>query len=460
MSDQVHWSEGLFLQPQHLQAMQRMLLDRFSAERRLGWPYPYGLIESKLAPGAIEDQKVRFSRLSAILPSGLYVNFTEDSDLPVPNFRHAFESNDPFVVCLGVPLWRANRPNAGEREAGANGRPGPLYRVDQVQLNDENSGDNPQPVELRRINARLLLEDDDQTDLEVIPLLRIMHTSRREPALDPDFIAPCLLLSASEALRAMVRDLAGKVDKARKDLIALMAREKFNADAMQARQFANALRLRTLMRYAAALPQLVQAPAITPFEVYLELGRLLGELDALRPADAAPATPSYDHLSPRAGFRELSHRIGAHLHWEIEPQVLEVPFVAAPDGRTRQAVLKPEHLALPNDYFLAVRTGQDPATVAATVEARNRFKLTTRNLVNQPKAGVRLSKADPLPAGLRGGAGVTYFRIARNDDSAEVWELVKKEQELAATWAGIQTSDFQLTLCMTLPDGVSATVKP
>ena len=33
---QVHWHEGLFLQPHHLEAMQRHLLDRLAADHRLG----------------------------------------------------------------------------------------------------------------------------------------------------------------------------------------------------------------------------------------------------------------------------------------------------------------------------------------------------------------------------------------------------------------------------------------
>ena len=44
-----------------------------------------------------------------------------------------------------------------------------------MELADENTGENPKPVLIRRVNARLLLENEDRSDLEVIPLLRIVR---------------------------------------------------------------------------------------------------------------------------------------------------------------------------------------------------------------------------------------------------------------------------------------------
>jgi predicted component of type VI protein secretion system len=51
----IHWYEGLFLQPQHLQAMQRDLIDRVAVERRLHLPFPYGVVESDLSRDALEN---------------------------------------------------------------------------------------------------------------------------------------------------------------------------------------------------------------------------------------------------------------------------------------------------------------------------------------------------------------------------------------------------------------------
>jgi len=41
----VHWHEGLFLQPHHLQAYSRDVMEGGWRERKLAWAYTYGVIE-------------------------------------------------------------------------------------------------------------------------------------------------------------------------------------------------------------------------------------------------------------------------------------------------------------------------------------------------------------------------------------------------------------------------------
>ena len=45
---------------------------------------------------------------------------------------------------------------------------------------DENTGENYKPVQHRRVNARLLLDDEDRSDLDVIPLLRVTRAAGEE----------------------------------------------------------------------------------------------------------------------------------------------------------------------------------------------------------------------------------------------------------------------------------------
>ena len=74
INGEVHWHEGLFLQPHHLQTMQRALNERLGDERRLVWAYPYGLIESVLSTDVLENMIIQFERLRVVMPSGLEVD--------------------------------------------------------------------------------------------------------------------------------------------------------------------------------------------------------------------------------------------------------------------------------------------------------------------------------------------------------------------------------------------------
>src|SRR5579862_7372880 len=121
----VHWHEGLFLQPHHLQSMQHYLLDRFGLERKLSITFSHGVIDMKLSADALENMLVRFDRLRVVMPSGLEVNFPENADLASLDIKQAFEgSSTPFTVSLALPLWYPTRANTVDPAAGNTGGAG------------------------------------------------------------------------------------------------------------------------------------------------------------------------------------------------------------------------------------------------------------------------------------------------------------------------------------------------
>src|SRR3989440_12464466 len=271
----VHWHEGLFIQPHHFQVMQRQLIEQSIGERRLAFPYPYGLIDAKISADALENMLVRFDRLRVVMPSGLEVNVPETAELPALDIKQAFASGSgSFGISIAVPLWYAGRGDSIESNGKDDWRTKRIYRVAEIQSTDENTGENPQPLMVRRINARLLLDDDDRTDMEVLPLIRISHATGEGvglPKQDPSFIPACFVLSGSPGLRDLVRDLSNQGGASRKELVIQITRGGFTVDTMRGVQFEHMLRVRTLTRFAARLPQMVMAPGITPFAVYLEL---------------------------------------------------------------------------------------------------------------------------------------------------------------------------------------------
>src|SRR5258705_11400351 len=112
---QVHWHEGLFLQPHHLQAMQRSLLEQSIGERKLAFAFPYGLIDAKISADALENMLVRFDRLRVVMPNGLEVGVADNAELPALDIKQAFASGGGVVgISIGGPLWFAQRGNSIE----------------------------------------------------------------------------------------------------------------------------------------------------------------------------------------------------------------------------------------------------------------------------------------------------------------------------------------------------------
>src|SRR5215467_7817090 len=187
MSMKIHWQEGLFLQPHHLQRMQKGVEDGLASERHLAWPYPSGVIEARLNRPALANKRVTFDKLRAIMPSGIEVNYPDAAELPSLDIAQIFSrGSGSFVVNLAVPLWQNTRantvPDKGDTRAKL------LYRIGVTECVDENTGENPKEIQIRKLNARLTLPQDDPTDMEVLPLLRVVRATgddTGQPKEDP-----------------------------------------------------------------------------------------------------------------------------------------------------------------------------------------------------------------------------------------------------------------------------------
>ena len=454
MSLHIHWAEGLFLQPHHLQRAQHSVAEGIRAERQLSWPYPWGVIEARLSRDELENMRVRFERLRLIMPSGLEVSFPDNSDLPTLDIRQAFsKGTGSFGVMLGVPLWQPGRGNTFPLGQPVDPRVKLLYRVAETECADENSGENPKLLQVRRINARLMLEQEETSDMEVLPLLRIVRATGEEvglPREDNEYVAPCLVLTGSPVLREMVRDLSAQVEASRKELIVQMTRGGFSLEQIRGLQIEQMMRLRTLNRFSGRLPALVNAPNISPFNYYLELRDLLGELCAQQPDRDAFDVPDYNHESPYLCFRELCERIRGFLRGAVAASYLKVPF--KDDQGKLTATLTDEHFSRPTAYFLAIKTKIDPTALAAYVVDADRFKLMPLSLADRAIRGIELKEERHPPLELPAASDLHYFRL-EHSVSARMWQQVQAEKAAAIRWrsAELDWTDVSFTLYMTMP---------
>ena len=122
-----------------------------------------------------------------------------------------------------------------------------IYKVSEIQRTDENTGENQQPMMIRRLNARLILDEDDHTDLETVPLLRIAHATGQDVGTarqEPGYIPPCLIVGGSSSLRERLRDLSNQVQASRSTLVQQITAGGFSIDQMRGVQFEQAMRLR------------------------------------------------------------------------------------------------------------------------------------------------------------------------------------------------------------------------
>ncbi|MHC4526848.1 MAG: type VI secretion system baseplate subunit TssK, partial [Planctomycetota bacterium] len=161
-------------------------------------------------------------------------------------------------------------------------------------------------------------------------------------------------------------------------------------------------------------------------------------------------TANYDHDHPAVAFSDVCTKIRALIKGVVQARFLKVGFTMAPDENILVADLSEEVLTLPNEYFLAIKTKQDPSELAKLVLDRDKFKLMPRSLASQRVFGVQLAQELYPPVELPAQVGLHYFRVMRGE-SKRLWERVQQDKSLAVRWPGIESSDFEVTLYMTVP---------
>ena len=449
---QIHWHEGLFLQPHHFQLMQRDFLEQMHGQHRLIASYPYGVIEARVAIDALADFRLHFDLLRVLMPGGQEVRVPDNADLPDLHLKPLLAGSPAgATIHLALPVWHNKRANALEVGPQADVRAKLLYRVVTEEVADENTGANPQSMLVRRLNARLLHEHDDRTDLETVPVLRVMlgvGENVGQSRLDPDYIPPSLFLQSSARLFELVRNLVDQVQASHRELLAQMNRASLSLATMHGQQFEQVLRLRTLSRFSARLPALLRASShVAPFQWYLELRELLGELQALKLGQESFDIPGYDHEDLHHSFNELANKVRVILKSAVTATYTKIEFRKEADFYA--ATLTEEQFSTPVDYLLVIETKQDITAVRQLVQDANRFKFMPRSLAKITVFGAVLEEAFP-PHFLPSHPGLHYFRILR-DKSDKICPRIKTEKQIGVRWPGYAESDFQLALYLILP---------
>ena len=446
----MHWHEGLFLQPHHLQIMQRRFQTEIRTARSLLAPNAFGVVEGKLSHDDLADGRIRFERLQVIMPSGQEIRFPEEANLPSLDVRPVMARGAGLlVVSLAVPLWAKNRANSFRIGEPPDPRIKLLYiPTEAPELADENSGENFQSVYLRKINARLFLPGEDDSDMECLPLLRIMRSVGEDagkPRQDPDYVPPVLLLRSSPTLHDLVRELTAQLNASREQLRIKVTTGGLGLEV----KWEITTRLMILNRTCASLTGLVEIGALPPGEVYLRLRELLGELLALHPGEKSFETQPYNHLDPLPVFRELDRKIRSEITVSAPNQPLKVVFSGSP-GLLR-ATLEAQHLDKPTGYYLGVKTRVDRTKLALYLTDAVKFKLMPSSSEQIQIRGVELKEQNYPPLELPAQNDLHYFSLVPASNPRR-WEQVKQDKAISLVWnqAEFDLSDANFTLYMTL----------
>jgi type VI secretion system protein ImpJ len=441
----VHWYEGLFLRPQHLQAADRFWSEVTQKSHQWDAPYHYGLHSIEFSKEALGNHQFEVYELRARMRDGTLVSLESGQELDRVNVKDAvnraqataklqdaFNSSAEVTVYLAVPRLRMGRANVGNGEGGADAR----YLEAELPVQDESRGGNDQRLQFRQLNARLLLSTDDLAGYELLPIARIERATDREatPQLDETYIPPVLSTTAWPQLnRIFVRDIHDMVGKKIEVLSAQIKNRHIGLDARDPGDAERILMLSQLNAAYCTLAVLSFAQGVHPLVAYTELCRLVGQLSIFGPARKAESIPAYDHEDLYRVFWEIRRRIEALINAVRDYEYEQRYFVGV--GLGMQVSLEAKWFNSDWQWFVGVNKADLNALEcrdllsAGQLDGKLGSSRQVENLFTNRRAGVELTPVDRQIRALPSRSEWIYFEIPRRDSPA--WRDVQETQTLA-----------------------------
>lgn len=422
------WSEGMYLAPHHFQAQNRYFEDSVHFATSSLWNEAYGFAACQVDTDALRNGTVALLHARGMFEDGLTFDMPECDPLPEPRtITELFPPTaDQLTVCLAVPKWFPDGQNCSVEE---NGNATMRYRGAVQMLHDENTGRDEKPVRLGRKNIRLLLETEDKEDVLTLPVTRVMRDGGGHFAFDPDFIVPCVRLSASERLMKMLTRLVEILEE-KSAVISQeqqQAQGKFQA-GLSVRQVSQFWFLHAINSSLTPLRHMLLSKHGHPTEMFREMSRLAGALCTFG-LDSHPKTlPGYDHRNPDLCFNPLDEHIRRHLELVVPSQTISIPLKPA-DRYFYEGEIKDQRCLGRSRWILGIRSPIGEVDLIS--KTRQYVKVCSAKfvpeLVRRALPGLGLTHIQVPPAAVSAKVDSQYFTINR---SGPCWEHIMQTRNI------------------------------
>lgn len=438
----VHWYEGLFLRPHHLQANDRYWGELASASARWDNPYNYGIYDFQFSREALANHYLDVQVLKARMQDGTLVDLEfgskpdrvplkEEGGLSVP-LEEAFASETSLRVYLAIPKLKLGRENTGSGGPSAETR----YHERRTAVADESRGGHEQEIEFKELNARLLLSTQDLSGFELLPIAQIKRAAEGQatPEIDPDYIPPLLATNVWPELGAqIVRGLYDLIGQKIEVLSGQMVNRSMGRDSGDPGDLDRISMLEMLNEAYATLTVMTFAQCVHPLVIYTELCRLLGKLAIFTPERRIVDIPPYDHDDLARIFREIKLRIEQILLGLRDYEFEQRYFLGV--GLGMQVSLEPRWFHSNWEWCIGVKKGdlssQEVRQLLSpgVLDWKLGSSRQVENIFLRRSQGVELKPLERAIRALPASQEWIYFEVLQNDSPA--WRDVVETQTLA-----------------------------
>ncbi|MBQ5965083.1 type VI secretion system baseplate subunit TssK [Massilia sp. ZL223] len=425
--NKVVWSEGMLLQPQHLQQHDRYWQSQLESRVAALRPYGWGFSELKVDEHQLGLGKLALSACSGVLPDGTPFALPADDDLPLPLDVPAEARN--VAVVLALPL---RRHGVAEVTGGEGAENFARHRSTDYEVWDSNGLDNSALLQVGKLRLRLALASEVAHAYATLGVARVVERrADNRLVLDLEYCAPCLDFQAAPRLASFADELVGLLHQ-RGDLLGARLSQP---GALGAGEMSDFLMLQLLNRTEPLMAHLAGAGGVHPETLYQALVALAGELATFTdPGKRAAAYPVYRHDQLAESFAPVIADLRRALSAPMDNQAVPIPLDERQFG-IRVAVVPDRELLRAATFVLAVNAHMPPEVLRGAFPAQVKIGSVEkiRDLVNLQLPGIGLRPLAVAPRQLPFFAGYTYFEL---DSGSEYFQHLHQSAGFAMHVAG------------------------
>nr|WP_314577982.1 type VI secretion system baseplate subunit TssK [uncultured Pseudomonas sp.] len=425
-NSKVVWSEGMLLQPQHLQQHDRFLNAHLEARVGVLRPYGWGFSRFEIDEQHLALGKIALKAYSGILPDGTPVGQPFD-DMPLP-LDVPVDARDLTVV-LALPTARHGVAEVDGRTSAENFA---RYRSIEYEAWDSNGLENSALMNVGKLRLRLAFASDVADAYASLGVARVIERrADQRVILDSDYYPPCLDVRSAPHLIDFVEELLGLLQQ-RGDA---MGARLSQPDGTGVAEIADFLLLQVLNRTEPLVRHLVGMTGLHPETLYRHLTQLAGELATFtQPGKRAARYPVYCHDALAQTFAPLILDLRRSLATVIDARAIQIPLEERQFG-IRVAVLQDRALLRSATFVLAVHAQMPAEALRSSFPPQVKMGSVEkiRDMVNLQLPGIGLRALPVAPRQLPFHAGFTYFELDRNSD---YWHQLTQSAGFAMHVAG------------------------
>lgn len=445
----VNWAEGMFLRPHHFQQATRAQQALLSGEIAIARSYAWGVFELGLSAADLENNVLAIRSCNIRLKDGTRIIAPHNAEFEPRDFKKALDAAGAALeVFIGIPLRMDREPNTLMlyEEGSLHAR---RWKASLASNVDENTGDNAQPVEVRKLNVKILFKGDDMTGYDTMKLLIIERSGfdDNKPVVSPRYIPPLLEMGAWPPLFDMVRDLYQQLFAKNRSLISQIAGRKISFGSEGVGGPEAMVKLNITNRYVGYLKQVTGTPHLHPFDVFVQLCALAGDLSVFDPSRAMPDLPLYDHDDLWLAYSQLLEALQRLIALLLPTTFIKRRF--EPADRWFEVALEDKWLSPEVLLFVGIES-DEPMDAVQKKESTLCFAspdFIEKNILTRRVTGLKRVFQHRVPMGLPDRPNLYYFRLER---SPQFWPDVLNSKVLGLSFPPNEQPYFEVYLYVLL----------